>query len=292
MPKGVFNVPLPVNEPVRSYAAGTKDREDLLATYKAMYNQAPIDVPMYIGNELVRTNNKKSMSPPQDHKKVLGHFNYGTKEHVSQAIDAALKARQKWAALPWEQRAAIFLRAADLLAGPYRMRMNAATMLAQSKNAFQAEIDAACEFIDFLRFNVAYMQQIYRDQPGSQPGIWNRLEYRPLEGFVFAITPFNFTAIAGNLPASAALMGNVVLWKPAESQVYSAYVIMELLREAGLPDGVINMITVEGKDAGDVDFAPDVVLDFDAGADAVVADFDLVVDFDEVENLFYLYTAD
>lgn len=254
MPKGVFQVPVPVNEPVRSYAVGTKDREDLLHAYKTLYAQAPIDVPMYIGSDLVRTENKKKMSPPQEHQKVLGYFNYGTKEHVKAAIDAALLARQKWAALPWEQRAAIFLRAADLLAGPYRMRMNAATMLAQSKNAFQAEIDAACEFIDFLRFNVAYMQQIYRDQPGSQPGIWNRLEYRPLEGFVFAITPFNFTAIAGNLPASAALMGNVVVWKPAESQVYSAYVIMELLREAGLPDGVINMITVEGQDAGEVVF--------------------------------------
>ncbi len=254
MPKGVFNVPYPENEPVRSYAPGSKDREDLLSMYKAMFSQAPIDVPMYIGNELVRTDNKKAMSPPQDHKKVLGHYNYGTKEHVGKAVDAALAARHKWVALPWEQRAAIFLRAADLLAGPYRMRMNAATMLAQSKNAYQAEIDAACEFIDFLRFNVAFMQQIYRDQPGSQPGIWNRLEYRPLEGFVFAITPFNFTAIAGNLPASAAMMGNVVVWKPAESQVYSAYVIMELFREAGLPDGVINLITVDGQDAGDIIF--------------------------------------
>jgi 1-pyrroline-5-carboxylate dehydrogenase len=255
MPKGIFNVPVPVNEPVRSYAPGSKDAHDLLNTYKEMYNQAPIDVPMYIGSHLVRTANKKTMSPPQEHKKVLGHFNFGTKDHVKDAINAAMAARQKWAALPWEQRAAVFLRAADLLAGPYRMRMNAATMLAQSKNAFQAEIDAACEFIDFLRFNVAYMQQIYGDQPGSQPGIWNRLEYRPLEGFVFAITPFNFTAIAGNLPTSAALMGNVVVWKPAESQVYSAYVIMELLREAGLPEGVINMITVDGKDAGDVVFS-------------------------------------
>ncbi len=255
MPKGIFNVPHPINEPVRGYAPGSKDSQNLLATYQAMYAQAPIDVPMYIGSDLVRTMNKKPMSPPQDYKKVLGHYNYGTKDHVTSAINAALAAKQKWAALAWEQRAAIFLRAADLLAGPYRMRMNAATMLAQSKNAFQAEIDAACEFIDFLRFNVTYMQQIYRDQPGSQPGIWNRLEYRPLEGFVFAITPFNFTAIAGNLPASAALMGNVVVWKPAESQIYSAHVIMELFREAGLPDGVINMITVDGKDAGDVVFS-------------------------------------
>jgi 1-pyrroline-5-carboxylate dehydrogenase len=254
MPKGVFQVPLPVNEPVKSYAPGTKDREDLLAKYREMYNQSPIDVPMYIGASQVRTNDKRKMSPPHDHQKVLGHFNMGTREHVESAIQEALLARQKWAALAWEQRAAIFLRAADLLAGPWRMRMNAATMLAQSKNAFQAEIDAACELIDFLRFNVAYMQQIYRDQPGSQPGIWNRLEYRPLEGFVFAITPFNFTAIAGNLPASAALMGNVVVWKPAETQVYSAYVVMELFREAGLPDGVINLITVDGQVAGDVVF--------------------------------------
>lgn len=255
MPKGVFQVPVPVNDPVRSYAVGTADRENLLNQYRAMYNQAPIDVPMYIGSELVRTSDKRTMSPPHDHKKILGHFNWGTKKHVSQAIDAALAAKGKWSALAWEQRAAIFLRAADLLAGPYRMRMNAATMLAQSKNAFQAEIDAACELIDFLRFNVAFMQQIYRDQPGNQPGIWNRLEYRPLEGFVFAITPFNFTAIAANLPASAAMMGNTVVWKPADSQVYSAHVIMELFREAGMPDGVINMITVEGKDAGDVIFS-------------------------------------
>jgi 1-pyrroline-5-carboxylate dehydrogenase len=254
MPKGVFKIPAPVNDPVRSYAPGTKDREELLATYKAMYAQAPIDVPMYIGAEEVRTADKRTMSPPHDHKKVLGHFNYGAAEHVSKAIDAALAAKQRWASLPWEQRAAIFLKAADLLAGPFRMKMNAATMLAQSKNAFQAEIDAACEFIDFLRFNVTYMQQIYSDQPGSQPGIWNRLEYRPLEGFVFALTPFNFTAISGNLPASAALMGNVVVWKPADSQVYSAQVIMELFKAAGLPDGVINMITADGPVVGDVVF--------------------------------------
>jgi 1-pyrroline-5-carboxylate dehydrogenase len=185
---------------------------------------------------------------------VLGHFNYGTTEHVKMAIDAALAARLKWSSLSWEQRAAIFLKAADLLAGPWRMRMNAATMLGQGKNAFQAEIDSACELIDFLRFNAFYMQQIYRDQPGSASGIWNRSEYRPLEGFVFAITPFNFTAIAANLPASAAMMGNVVVWKPAETQIYSAEVIMQLFKEAGLPDGVINMITVDGPTAGDVIF--------------------------------------
>jgi 1-pyrroline-5-carboxylate dehydrogenase len=250
MPKGIFAIPVPVNDPVRSYAPGTKDREELQSMYKAMYNQAPIDVPMYIGSEEIRTSDKRQMSPPHDHKKVLGHYNYGTAEHVRKAIDSALEARERWAALDWEQRAAIFLKAADLLAGPFRMRMNAATMLAQSKNAFQAEIDAACEFIDFLRFNVTFMQQIYRDQPGSQPGIWNRIEYRPLEGFVFALTPFNFTAISGNLPAAAALMGNVVVWKPADSQVYSANVIVELFKAAGLPDGVINMITVDGPVAG------------------------------------------
>lgn len=254
MPKGVFQVPIPVNEPVKSYAKGSPEREALLQAYKAMYNQAPIDVPLYIGAEEVRTDVKKNMSPPHDHKKILGQFNYGNATHVSQAIEAALMARQRWAMLPWEQRAAIFLKAADLLAGPFRMKMNAATMLAQSKNAFQAEIDAACELIDFLRFNVAYMQQIYSDQPGSQPGIWNRLEYRPLEGFVFAVTPFNFTAISANLPASAAMMGNVVVWKPADSQVYSAQVIMELFKAAGLPDGVINMVTAEGPVVGDVVF--------------------------------------
>jgi 1-pyrroline-5-carboxylate dehydrogenase len=254
MPKGIFQIPTPINEVVRSYAPGTKDREDLLNTYRFMYQQAPIEVPMYIGSERVVTSNKKTMSPPHDHAKVLGHFNYGDASHVEKAIAEALKAREKWANLSWEQRAAIFLKAADLLAGPYRMKMNAATMLAQSKNAFQAEIDAACELIDFLRFNVSFMQQIYADQPGSQPGIWNRLEYRPLEGFVFALTPFNFTAIAANLPASAAMMGNVVVWKPADSQVYSAQVIMELFQEAGLPDGVINMITVDGPEAGEVIF--------------------------------------
>jgi 1-pyrroline-5-carboxylate dehydrogenase len=254
MPKGVFQVPTLVNEPVRTYAIGTQDREVLLRTYQSMYNQSAIDVPMYIGGDQVRTSDKRPMSPPHDHKKILGHYNYGDASHVKAAIDAAMDAKQKWAALPWEHRAAIFLKAADLLAGPFRMKMNAATMLAQSKNAFQAEIDAACELIDFLRYNVAFMQQIYRDQPGSQPGIWNRLEYRPLEGFVFALTPFNFTAIAANLPASAALMGNVVVWKPADSQVYSAQVIMELFQAAGLPDGVINMITVDGPVAGDVIF--------------------------------------
>jgi 1-pyrroline-5-carboxylate dehydrogenase len=255
MSKGVYQVPLPVNEPVKGYAPGSAERASLSAMYKKMYNQEPIDVPMYIGSELIRTEEKLALTSPQEHAKVLGYLNRGTKDHVIQAIDTALAARERWSQLPWEHRAAIFLRAADLLAGPYRDRMNAATMLGQGKNAHQAEIDAACEFIDFLRFNVLYMQQIYNEQPGSQPGMWNRLEYRPLEGFVFAITPFNFTAIAGNLPASAAMMGNVCVWKPADTQVYSAHVIMELFRDAGLPDGVINMITVDGPVAGDVVFS-------------------------------------
>jgi 1-pyrroline-5-carboxylate dehydrogenase len=255
MSKGVFQVPLPINEPVKGYTPGSTERASLSAMYKKMYNQEPIDVPMYIGSELIRTAEKLQLTSPQEHTKVLGHLNRGTKDHVIQAIDTALAARERWSQLPWEHRAAIFLRAADLLAGPYRDRMNAATMLGQGKNAHQAEIDAACEFIDFLRFNVLYMQQIYNEQPGSQPGMWNRLEYRPLEGFVFAITPFNFTAIAGNLPASAAMMGNVCVWKPADTQVYSAHVIMELFRDAGLPDGVINMITVDGPVAGEVVFS-------------------------------------
>lgn len=254
MSNAIFRVPTATNEPVFNYAPGTAERENLLAQYKKMYNQAPIDVPMYIGNQKVTTTNKKPMSPPHDHKKVLGHYNYGDASHVQMAIDAALAAKQDWSNLPWQDRASIFLRAADLLAGPYRYKMNAATMLAQSKNVFQSEIDSVCELIDFLRFNVQYMTEIYAQQPGSQPGIWNRLEYRPLEGFVFAVTPFNFTAIAANLTAAPAMMGNVVVWKPAETQVYSAQVIMEVFQEAGLPDGVVNMITVDGPTAGDVIF--------------------------------------
>lgn len=255
MPKGIYNVPFPANEPVNSYAPGSPERESLLAKYHEMYNQEPIDVPMYIGSEEVCTEDKRRMAPPHDHKHTLGYYNFGTKDHVNKAINAALEAREAWANLPWEHRAAIFLKAADLLAGPYRDKMNAATMLAQSKNVFQAEIDAACELIDFFRFNVAYMQQIYDDQPESNPGMWNRLEYRPLEGFVFAITPFNFTSIAANLSAAPALMGNVVVWKPAETQVYSAQIIMEIFKEAGLPDGVINMVTVDGPTAGEAIFS-------------------------------------
>ncbi|HZX74861.1 MAG TPA: L-glutamate gamma-semialdehyde dehydrogenase, partial [Cyclobacteriaceae bacterium] len=202
----------------------------------------------------VRTGSKRPLSPPHDHKHILGYFHEGDKSHVEKAVAAALAAKAQWAGLSWENRASIFLKAAELLAGPYRNKINAATMLGQSKNAYQAEIDAACEFIDFLRFNVHFMGEIYRDQPESAPGIWNRLEYRPLEGFVFAVTPFNFTAIAGNLPASAALMGNTVVWKPADTQVYAANVIMQVFKEAGLPDGVINLIYVNGPVAGDVIF--------------------------------------
>jgi len=253
MPKGIYQVPYPVNETVLSYAPGSAERAELQAKYKEMYN-AQVDVPMYIGSELVRTDDKRAMTPPHDHQHVIGHFNYGNKTHVQNAIDAALNAKEAWANMPWEHRVSIFLKAAELLAGPYRAKMNASTMLAQSKNCFQAEIDAACELIDFLRFNAAFAQEIYAQQPESADGIWNRLEYRPLEGFVFCITPFNFTAIAANLPACVALMGNTVVWKPAESQVYSAQVIMELFKEAGLPDGVINMVTVDGPEAGEVVF--------------------------------------
>jgi 1-pyrroline-5-carboxylate dehydrogenase len=254
MPKGVYQIPFPTNEPVYEYAPGSPERDNLKSAYDRLFNAPQIDVPMYIGSEEVRTENKKPMSPPYDHKKVLGHFNYGTSKHVEQAIEAALKARKAWANLSWEHRASVFLKAADLMAGPYRYEMNAATMIAQSKNAHQSEIDAVCELIDFLRFNAYFMEEIYANQPISGPGIWNRLEYRPLEGFVFCVTPFNFTAIAGNLPASAAMMGNVCVWKPADSQVYSAQLVMRIFKEAGLPDGVINMVTVDGPDAGKVIF--------------------------------------
>lgn len=254
MANAFFNVPVPVNEPVRAYAPGSTEHKNLIDKYKELYNQPQIDIPMYIGGEEVRTDNKRPMSPPHDHQKVLGHYNQGSGVHVEKAIEAAMKAREAWANTPWEQRAAVFLRAAELLAGPFRDKMNAATMLAQSKNVFQAEIDAACEMIDFFRFNVHYLTEIYKDQPISSPGVWNRVEYRPLEGFIYAITPFNFTSICANLCASPALMGNVVVWKPAASQVYSAQVIMELFKAAGLPDGVINMVTIDGPSAGEVIF--------------------------------------
>ncbi len=254
MANGIFNIPYPATEEVLSFGPDSTERENLQAKYKEMYDQAPIDIPMYIGNKEVTTNDKRPMSPPHDHQKVLGYFNYGDASHVNKAIDAALDARPKWAAMPWHQRAAIFLKAADLLAGPFRDEMNAATMIAQSKNAFQAEVDAACELIDFLKFNAVYMQQIYTEQPDSNDGLWNRLEYRGLEGFIFAVTPFNFTSICANLCAAPAMMGNVIVWKPAETQMYSAQVIIKLFKAAGLPDGVINLISVDGPIAGDVVF--------------------------------------
>ncbi|MEM9052721.1 MAG: aldehyde dehydrogenase family protein, partial [Bacteroidota bacterium] len=254
MANGVYQIPYPTNEPIFDYAPGSDERNKLQSTVKSLLDQDAINVPMYIGGEEIYTSDNRDLTPPFDHSKKVGTANFGGKEHVKKAIDAALGARQDWADLAWEQRASIFLRAADLIAGPYRYEMNAATMIAQSKNAFQSEIDSVCELIDFLRFNAYYMEEIYSVQPTSAPGIWNRLEYRPLEGFVFCITPFNFTAIAGNLPASAALMGNVCVWKPADSQIYSANLVMKIFKEAGLPDGVINMITVDGPDAGEVVF--------------------------------------
>lgn len=254
MAHGTFQVPFPVNEPVRSYAPGSLEREELQDMYNKMYNQDPIDVPMYIGGEMVRTSDKRPMTPPHEHGKVLGYFNYGDSSHVVAAIDSALAARKRWAAFSFEERATIFLKAADLIAGKYRAKLNASTMLAQGKNCFQAEIDASCELIDFLRFNAYFAQEIQAVQPESSEGIWNRTEYRALEGFTFAVTPFNFTAIAANLPACMALMGNVVVWKPADTQMYSAQVLMEIFREAGVPDGVINLITVDGPIAGEVVF--------------------------------------
>ncbi len=254
MLKGFFNVPHPVNEPILNYAPGSRERA-LLKEALAEARSQQIDIPMYIGGKEIRTSKQGEIRPPHDHQHILGRYSQGDKSHVNDAIEAALKAKAAWENLPWEQRAAIFLKAADLIAGPYRYKLNAATMLGQSKNAFQAEIDAACELIDFLRFNVKYMTEIYQQQPPVSPkGSWNRLEQRPLEGFVFALTPFNFTAIAGNLPTSAAMMGNVVVWKPANTQIYSANVLMQIFREAGLPDGVINLVYVSGPDAGEVIF--------------------------------------
>lgn len=253
MPKGIYQVPIPKNEPILNYAPGSQERDRLqkaLTQARAM----EIDIPMYIGSEEVRTDNKIEVNPPHDHQHLLGHFHEGDAGHVTLAINAALGAKPAWAELTWEHRASIFLKAADLIAGPYRAKLNAATMLGQSKNAYQAEIDSACEIIDFLRFNVHYMSQIYGLQPESSDGIWNRLEQRPLEGFVFALTPFNFTAIAGNLPTSAAMMGNTVVWKPAHSQIYSANVLMEIFKEAGVPDGVINLIYVDGPTVGEIVF--------------------------------------
>ena len=253
MSNAFYSVPVAINEPVKSYAPGSIERETLLNEYSRMYN-GHVDVPMYIGDKQVFTDNKKKLSPPHDHAHTIGTSNYGTEKEVRQAIDAAMEARKKWANMSWEHRASIFLKAADLLAGPFRAKLNAATMLAQSKNVMQAEIDAACELIDFFRFNVQYMSQLYKEQPESLPGMWNRLEHRPLEGFIFALTPFNFTSICANLCAAPAMMGNVVIWKPAETQIYSAQVIMELFEAAGLPKGVINMVTVSGREISNVVF--------------------------------------
>jgi 1-pyrroline-5-carboxylate dehydrogenase len=241
MGKGFFQVPTAFNEPIKGYAPGSPEREEVLRQYKT-YFKGKVEVPLYIGSEEIKTGNTKPLSPPHDHKHIVGKYHLAEKKHITKAIKNGLDARQAWSELAWEQRAAIFLKAADLLSGPYRAKINAATMIAQSKTIHQAEIDAACEFIDFLRFNVEFMSHIYEEQPDSSEGVWNRIEYRPLEGFVYAITPFNFTAIAGNLPASAAMMGNVVVWKPSDSQIFSAKVIVDVFKEAGLPDGVINVV--------------------------------------------------
>lgn len=251
MSKAIFKAPKAKNEPVLSYAPGTKERSTLKSTINELKNQI-IDIPMFIGGMELRTDDQREIRPPHDHSHLLGHFYMGEADHVNYAIDAALSVRRKWQNLTWDQRASIFLKAADLITGPYRAKINAATMLGQSKTVHQAEIDAACELADFLRFNVEFMTEIYKQQPHSAKDVWNRIEQRPLEGFVYAITPFNFTSISGNLPTAPALMGNVVVWKPSTTQVYSANVIMEVLREAGLPDGVINMITVPGPVGGKV----------------------------------------
>jgi 1-pyrroline-5-carboxylate dehydrogenase len=241
MLKGFFNIPKAVNEPVKAYAPNSPEKAAVQAAYKEMWNTT-IDVPLYIGSEEIKTGNTRNMTAPHDHQHIVVTYHLAEKSHVEKAIANALESRAKWAAMAWEQRAAIFLKAAELIAGPYRAKINAATMIAQSKTIHQAEIDASCELIDFLRFNVEFMTQIYQDQPSSNSDMWNRVEYRPLEGFVYAITPFNFTAIAANLPASAALMGNVVVWKPSDSQVFSAKIIIDVFKEAGVPDGVINVV--------------------------------------------------
>jgi 1-pyrroline-5-carboxylate dehydrogenase len=254
MSLGYFSYPMPVNEPVLQYAPGSPERAALKKTL-AELKRKPIEIPMYIGGKLVKTGNKKEIHPPHEIAHTLGFFHAGEEKHVTQAIDAALKAKDAWAAMSWENRAHIFLKAADLMATKYRYHINGTTMLGQSKNAFQAEIDSACELIDFLRFNVHFLSEIYKQQPISSPGMHNRMEWRPLEGFVLAITPFNFTAIGGNLPTSAAMCGNVVVWKPANTQIYSAQMFMRILKEAGLPDGVINLIYVDGPTIGKVCFS-------------------------------------
>jgi 1-pyrroline-5-carboxylate dehydrogenase len=248
---GNFRVPVPKNEPIYSYAPGSVERDKLLRELKNL-KKTKIDIPMIIGGKEVRTDNKVEISTPHDHKLIMGQYSKGGKKEVQAAIDAAAKAKPAWEAMPWEHRAAIFLKAADLLAGPYRYKVNAATMLTHDKNVFQAEIDAVCELVDFFRYNVFYAEQIFDMQPDNQPATWNRVDYRPLEGFVFAVTPFNFVSIAGNLPTAPAIMGNTVVWKPASSVVYTADLIMEILKEAGLPDGVVNMVTARGADVGEL----------------------------------------
>jgi len=253
MPKGFFKLPNIVNEPIRDYAPGTVEREALKQKI-AELNKGGLDIPMYIGGKEIRTGILKDIRPPHNHNQLLGHYHQGSKEHVKQAIDAALEAKPSWENMDWQSRAAIFLKAADLISGPYRNELNGATMIGQSKNAYQSEIDAVCELADFFRYNVRNMCEIYSIQPNSAHGIWNRNVWRPLEGFVFALTPFNFTSIAGNLPSAPALMGNTVVWKPSKTAVYSASVIMKILKESGLPDGVINLVYCSGPDASDVIF--------------------------------------
>ena len=253
MSNSIPQVPFPSNEPILSYAPDSSEKNEVLKMYNSMYNKT-IEIPMRIGSMNVKTGDLGSMSPPHDHNQLLGNYHKATKKNIEDAISIALEARTAWSKMPWQSRAAIFLKAADLVAGPYRAKINAATMLCQSKTIYQAEIDAACELIDFLRFNVQFMHEIYENQPESSPGVWNRLTYRPLEGFIYAVSPFNFTAIAGNLSASAAMMGNVVIWKPSDHQVYSANILMEIFIEAGLPDGIINMVF------GDPEMITDTVL--------------------------------
>ena len=254
MQKNLYFAPPAENEPVLSYKKGSPEREELVKVLEEASSNV-IDVPMVINGKHITTDKKIEIHPPHDHQHLLGHYNRGDESHVKDAIESALKARKKWANMSWKQRASIFLKAAGMISGPYRARINAATMLGQSKSVHQAEIDAACELSDFLRFNVQYMTEIYNEQPDSDEKIWNRVEQRPLEGFIFALTPFNFTAIAGNLPSAPAMMGNTVVWKPSNTQIYAARIIMEIFMEAGLPDGVINLIFVSGPTAGKVIFS-------------------------------------
>lgn len=253
MSKGIYQLPEVRNEQVKSYAPGSPERKALKQKLEEL-NRGGLDLPMIIGGKEVRTGNLQNIRPPHNHRHLLGHYHQGDKNHLQMAIDAALKAKPAWEAMNWESRAAIFLKAAELIAGPYRTTFNAVTMIGQSKNAYQSEIDAVCELVDFYRYNVKNMYEIYRMQPNSSPGIWNRMVWRPLEGFIFALTPFNFTSIAGNLGGAPALMGNTVVWKPSKTAVWSAHLIMEVLQEAGLPDGVINLVYADGREAAEVVF--------------------------------------